>query len=98
MSNRRRSSASERERRPRGRAAPPVPSRGFDRSPLRWLIVGLVALKIAGIILLFDARNIGSFDLVKSLYSRGAEWLIAACVGIALVRYGLSIVPPSPKG
>src|SRR2546423_216370 len=93
MSKRRRSNTAERERRPHARPGRAPAGRGFDSSWLRWLIVGLVALEVAGIILVFEASNIGSFDLVKSLYSRGTEWLIAATIGIALVRYGPSIVP-----
>jgi O-antigen ligase/tetratricopeptide (TPR) repeat protein len=63
---------------------------------LRRVIVGLVALKIAGLILAFDPHGLQSFDLPKTLYSHAFGWLIAGAIAIALVRHGPGIVPRTP--
>src|SRR3989442_7411303 len=70
-----------------------TPGDNFDSSPLRRAIVGLVALKIAGLILVFDPGGEEVFHLVKSLFSRGLEWLLTGLILIALFRFGRAIVP-----
>jgi O-antigen ligase len=60
------------------------------------LLVSLVAVKIAGLLLIFDAAGLQSFDLPKSLFSRSMEWLIAGALVIALLRHGVAIVPRTP--
>jgi O-antigen ligase len=68
----------------------------FARSTLQQLLVSLVAIKIAGLLVIFDAAGLQSFDLPKSLFSRSMEWLIAGALVIALLRYGRSIIPRTP--
>lgn len=63
----------------------------FD--PLRRLLVWLVALKIAGLVLVLDPLANQVFDLPKSLYSRSLEWLLAGTLVLVFMRYGLSVVP-----
>src|SRR2546430_9189464 len=69
----------------------------WERSRLRSLMVVLVALKVLGLVLLFDwsQRAIDVFDLPKSLFSRSIEWLILGLLLVALLRWGSSIVPRS---
>src|SRR5438309_9809266 len=69
----------------------------WERSRLRSFMVVLVALKVLGLVLLFDwsQRAIDVFDLPKSLFSRSVEWLILGLLLIALLRWGRSIVPRS---
>jgi O-antigen ligase/Flp pilus assembly protein TadD len=74
--------------------APAVVARDdYDASPIRRAIVVLVALKIAGIILIFDPSGLDVFHLAKSLFSRGLAWLLAALVVVALMRFGPAVVP-----
>ncbi|MDQ2953122.1 MAG: hypothetical protein M3R54_12765, partial [Chloroflexota bacterium] len=68
----------------------------FSRSTLQQLLVSLVAIKVAGLVLIFDAVGLQSFDLPKSLFGRAMEWLIAGALLIAVLRYGRSIVPRTP--
>jgi len=63
---------------------------------LRRVIVALVALKVAGLILVVDPHGLQSFDLPKTLYSHAFGWLIAGAIGIALLRHGAGIVPRTP--
>ena len=63
---------------------------------LRRVIVALVALKVAGLILVVDPHGLQSFDLPKTLYSHAFGWLIAGAIGIALLRHGPGIVPRTP--
>jgi O-antigen ligase/cytochrome c-type biogenesis protein CcmH/NrfG len=53
----------------------------------------LVALKVAGIIVILDPTGLDAFHLAKSLFSRGMAWLLAALIVIALLRYGRAVVP-----
>src|SRR6266550_7335010 len=70
----------------------------WERSRLRSLMVVLIALKVLGLVLLFDwsQRAVDVFDLPKSLFSRSVEWLILGLLLIALLRWGSSILPRSP--
>ncbi|MGH2499515.1 MAG: O-antigen ligase family protein [Candidatus Limnocylindria bacterium] len=52
-----------------------------------------MALKIAGLILVFDPGGAQAFDLPKSLFSRATAWLLLALILVALLRYGHRIVP-----
>ncbi|MEK6206014.1 MAG: O-antigen ligase family protein [Chloroflexota bacterium] len=65
----------------------------FDRSIVQQVIVSLVAIKIAGLILIVDPAGLLSFELPKSLFSRAMEWLIAGALLIAFLRYGVGIIP-----
>lgn len=70
-----------------------APGCGFTGSFLQRLLVLLIALKLAGVVLVFDPSTAQAFALVKSLWSRAGEWFIAAVLVLALVHYGLAIVP-----
>jgi len=74
---------------------PPGATSAFDRSVIQQVLVSLVAIKIAGLVLIFDPAGLISFELPKSLFSRAMEWLVAGALLIALARYGLRIIPRS---
>src|SRR2546422_766983 len=72
------------------------PGRGdFHSSPIRIALLLGIAAKVMGIALIFDPAGAQSFDLVKSLFSRGTAWLLAAFIVLATLRYGLVILPRS---
>lgn len=60
----------------------------LDSSPLRGAAVGVVALKIAGIIILFDPSGADPYHLVKSLFSQGTALILAALLGLIFIRFG----------
>lgn len=76
----------------RGRARPS----GIEQDLTREFIVWLVALKIAGIVLIFDPGTLQVFDLTKSIFSRATAWILAALVILLLVRYGAAAIPRVP--
>jgi O-antigen ligase/tetratricopeptide (TPR) repeat protein len=65
----------------------------FEGSWIRPAILGVVTLKIAGIVLVFDPVGLQSFDYPKSLFSRGTEWLLVGLVLLAVLRFGIGVVP-----
>jgi len=69
----------------------------WERSRTRQLLVGLVALKVLGLVLLFDwsQRAVDVFDLPKSLFSRSVEWVIAGVLIVTALRWGPAIIPRS---
>ena len=70
-----------------------APSDQFDGSWIRPAILGVVTLKIAGIVLVFDPVGLQSFDYPKSLFSRGTEWILVGLVLLAVLRFGTAVVP-----
>jgi O-antigen ligase len=69
--------------------------RTFEGSSARKLLLWLCALKIAAVILAVDPAGLVAFQLPKALASRAIEWLTAAALAYALLRYSLRIVPRS---
>lgn len=67
--------------------------RDFSTSGLRQMLVWLVALKCAGLVLLFEPSSLSAFDLPKSVFSRATEWLLVGVIGLSLLTFGLRIVP-----
>jgi tetratricopeptide (TPR) repeat protein/O-antigen ligase len=65
----------------------------LDSSPLRRAVVGVVALKIAGVIILFDPNGADPYHLVKSLFSQGTALILAALLGVIFVRFGRMAIP-----
>jgi tetratricopeptide (TPR) repeat protein len=65
----------------------------FESSALHEAILWVLALKIAGLVLLFDPSGAQAFDLPKSLFSRATEWVLAALIVATVARHGLTIVP-----
>jgi len=65
----------------------------FHRDWVRLALVSTVALKVAGLVLVFDVLGLQSFDLPKSIFSRAVEWILAALIVLALARHGTWIVP-----
>ncbi len=65
----------------------------FDSSWLRRVLVRVVALKLVGLILLFDPMGLEAFDVPKSVFSRATEWLLVAGLVLAFARYGAAILP-----
>ena len=65
----------------------------FASSLVRQALVVVLAVKLAGIIAIFDAHALEAFDLMKSLYSRATEWLIVGLLLLLLAQYGSGIVP-----
>ncbi|MEK6206467.1 MAG: O-antigen ligase family protein [Chloroflexota bacterium] len=70
-----------------------APSDAFGTSRLRQLLLFLVAIKIAGILLIFDPWGLQSFDLPKTLFSHTVAWILGATTIAALLVYGAGIVP-----
>lgn len=65
----------------------------FERSLLRQALVSVVAVKIAGIVLLVDVAGYQAFDFPKSLFSRSTGWLLAAMIVLAILRFGPGVIP-----
>jgi len=65
----------------------------FNTSRLRQLLVFLVAMKIAGVLLIFDPWGFQAFDLPKTLFSHALAWLLGATLLAAAIVYGRGIVP-----
>ena len=65
----------------------------FDSSRIRQLLVGLVAIKIFGLVLIFDVSGLQAFDFPKSLFSRATEWLLVGELIAAVAFYGPAILP-----
>jgi len=65
----------------------------FEGSAEHRLILVLVALKLVGIVLLFDPDARSAFTMAKSSWSRSTEWLIAGAMVLAVLRHGLGILP-----
>jgi O-antigen ligase/tetratricopeptide (TPR) repeat protein len=69
------------------------PAAIFESSSVRQALVSVVALKIAGIVLVIDVAGYQAFDFPKSLFSRSTGWLLAALIVIAIVRFGPGVIP-----
>src|SRR5919197_3274262 len=65
----------------------------YGASTLRRVTVALVALKVLGIVVLFDPIGVHAFDLPKSLWSRSIEWLLVGALALTLLTYGLGVIP-----
>jgi O-antigen ligase/Tfp pilus assembly protein PilF len=65
----------------------------FEPSWIRQALFRLVALKILVLALAFDAGGLQAFDYPKSLLSRATEWVLAGLIVLALLRFGLGILP-----
>ena len=65
----------------------------FDASSIRQALFRVVALKIIVLTLAFDPGGLQAFDYPKSLLSRATEWLLAGLILLALLRFGLGILP-----
>ncbi|HEY3218996.1 MAG TPA: hypothetical protein VGK15_07900, partial [Candidatus Limnocylindria bacterium] len=83
--------------------APRTPARnaragqpGYERDLTRQVLVWLVAVKVAGVVLLFDPGTLQVFDLTKSIFSRATEWILAAMVVVLVMRYGAGVIPRAP--
>lgn len=76
-----------------GNSGPVGATSAFDRSILQQVLVSLVAIKIAGLVLIFDPVGLLSFELPKSLFSRATEWLIAGALLVTILRYGTGVIP-----
>ena len=68
-------------------------SDGYERSWERRALVGLVTLKVVGIVLVIDTMGEQAFDFPKSLFSRSVAWVMAGVLVAAVIRYGPAIVP-----
>ena len=68
----------------------------FDTSWIRQALVLLVSAKILVLAIAFDAAGLQAFDFPKSLLSRATEWILAGLIILALLRFGMGIVPRSP--
>lgn len=90
---------SRRRRRPKARdlGAPAIGRQvgltDFSSSRLARTLVVVVAVKIAGLILIFDPASAQAFDGTKAAFSLAATWVMLALIGLALLRFGPGIVP-----
>lgn len=69
----------------------------FDRSTIRRGLVGLVAAKVALLIVTFDVTQTMAhpFDLAKAIVSRALVGPMVVALAIALITYGWAILPRS---
>lgn len=65
----------------------------FDRSLVRTALVGMVAIKVAGLVVLFDPASALAFEGPKSSLSLAMASLLLGCVAIAVLRYGWATFP-----
>ena len=65
----------------------------FHASRLQRVLVFLCAMKIAGVVLIFDPAGLQAFDLPKSLFSHAMALALAAALGAAFMRHGRAILP-----
>jgi tetratricopeptide (TPR) repeat protein len=65
----------------------------LDSSLLRRAVIGLVGLKTAGVILLFDPNGADAYHLAKSVFSHGTGLVLAVVLGVLLVRFGRAAIP-----
>lgn len=72
------------------------PASTFTQSDLRRAVVFLVAIKVVGIILIFDPSGLQAFDLPKSLLSGATSVLLATALLLLLMRFGYSVIPRTP--
>ncbi|HEY3218276.1 MAG TPA: hypothetical protein VGK15_04225, partial [Candidatus Limnocylindria bacterium] len=77
------------------RANSPRPQRLFQSSTLRSIIVAVVAAKVALVVVVLDPIGQQAFDLPKTLLSHAFGWLLAALLIVAVLDYGIRIVPAS---
>src|ERR1700682_3278750 len=77
-----------------GRAASLVVGRDdLDSSLLRRAVVGVVALKTAGVVVVFDPSGADPYHLARSVFSLGTGLVLAALLGVILVRFGRVAIP-----
>lgn len=79
--------------RPRGARHARGGGEDFQRSGLRSVLVGGVAIKIAALILVIAPGGYDSFQQPKAVVSAVIGVVLLAGLALALVRYGLRIVP-----
>ena len=65
----------------------------FVGHPLQRAIVVLVVAKVAGMVLVFDPAALQAFDLPKSLFSRALEWVLLGTIALAVIHFGVGILP-----
>ncbi|MGH3115986.1 MAG: O-antigen ligase family protein [Gaiellales bacterium] len=65
----------------------------FEASWIRQAVFRVVALKIVVLTLAFDAGGLQAFDYPKALLSRATEWVLVGLILLALLRFGLGILP-----
>jgi O-antigen ligase/cytochrome c-type biogenesis protein CcmH/NrfG len=78
----------------KGSVSPGAENDDFDSSALRRGLVLLVALKVAGLILLFDPTGADPF-LGKTVFSQGTAILIAGVLALTVFRFGRAVIPPT---
>ncbi|MBI3522184.1 MAG: O-antigen ligase family protein [Chloroflexi bacterium] len=83
----------------RGLGGPRLRAAGelIQSSLIRRAIVWVVALKIVGLVLVFDwsLRSIQGIELPKSIWSRTTAFVLLALIGMLLFRYGRAALPRS---
>ena len=52
----------------------------------------LIAVKIAGLIVIFDPSSARAFDGTKAAFSLAITWVLLAVIGLALAQFGLGII------
>ena len=78
----------------RRRAVRDLP-RTFEASLTRLAIVWVVAVKVAGLILIFDPDSASAFEAPKSSFSLATASLLLGLIALAIMQFGLGIVPRS---
>ncbi len=65
----------------------------FGNSWISRGIVQVIALKLAGLALIFDPSALQAFDFPKSAWSRGTEWILAGLLILSVLRFGAGVLP-----
>ncbi len=66
---------------------------GFFGSPLQRAIVGVVALKVVALVLVVSPEGFDGSAPPKAFASRATEYALIALLVLAVLRYGLAIIP-----
>ena len=73
-----------------GDGARTTPAGAFEVSPIRLIIVILVAVKIVGVLLIFDPGSALAFEGPKASFSIATTCLLLGLAGLAVLRFGFA--------
>src|SRR6266545_3596738 len=68
----------------------------FEGSIEQRILVWLIGLKIAALIVVFDAQSDQAFDFAKSIAGRAFAWMLLAMLVVTVMRYGWRLLPRGP--
>lgn len=65
----------------------------FESSLIRALAVWVVALKVVGLVVIFDPASASAFEVAKSTFSLATAAVLIGLIGLALLRHGWQVIP-----